>query len=286
MTRLIKLAISLLVYVASFCRDQVRLLRGRANKPCCVVLYYHIVESHQRQRFASQMDMLLRWCRPVSLDKHHKLENDVRYAAVTFDDAFESVLHNALPELERRGIPSTIFVISDVLGKEVGWEGYPGRTMSAEQLMALPSDRVRIGSHTVSHPLLTSLKEKEAKQELHESKVRLEQLLPYPITSFSFPYGAFNERLVQWCREAGYKRTFTTLPRLAGVNSNEFVIGRVSAEPSDWPLEFYLKLNGAYRWLPFAFTAKQKILALFGAVPNEGESPSLGAVRALENKSE
>src|SRR5207245_1160814 len=79
---------------------------------------------------------------------------------------------------------------------------------------------------------------------------------------FSFPHGSFNAKLVEWCREAGYERVFTILPTLAFSDPREFVTGRVSVEPTDWPLEFRLKLLGAYRWLPFGFGLKRKILSM------------------------
>ena len=84
------------------------------------------------------------------------------------------------------------------------------------------------------------------------------------IRLFSFPYGAENDRLVDLCREAGYERVFTILPRLALLDPQEYVTGRVVVDPTDWPLEFRLKLLGAYRWLPRAFAWKRK---LFPAPP-------------------
>lgn len=284
MTRLLKLAVSLFVYALSYCRDRIRRALGKHCESYCVVLYYHIVGSESRKRFASQLDMLLRWSQPIAAHDTPCLEDGVRYAAVTFDDAFESILQNALPELEKRGIPSTIFAISDFLGKEVDWEGYPDRIMSAEQLKSLPADRVKIGSHTLSHPMLPALSEEEAKRELQQSRLSLQHLLSYPITTFSFPYGAFNEQLVEWCRDAGYERIFTTLPQLAWFNKNDFVLGRVSVEPTDWPIEFYLKLTGSYRWLPLAFMAKRKMLAYFRTASKARELAPPSPIPAVHSK--
>jgi hypothetical protein len=63
------------------------------------------------------------------------------------------------------------------------------------------------------------------------------------------------------CREAGYERIFTTLPVFAFAEPGEFVVGRVRVDPTDWPLEFRLKLAGAYRWLPAAFAFKRLIVS-------------------------
>jgi len=100
-----------------------------------------------------------------------------------------------------------------------------------------------------------------AKRELAESRANLEKMLNEEVRLFSFPYGDFNKKLVLWCRESGYHRVFTISPTLAFSNPEEFVTGRIEVEATDWPIEFRLKVLGAYRWLPLAFALKQKILS-------------------------
>jgi peptidoglycan/xylan/chitin deacetylase (PgdA/CDA1 family) len=276
--KLLKLLISLGFFGISYARDLIRRLSGTPVPGRCVVLYYHSVHPEQKERFARQMDILVRQAQPIPAGNMAPLSGGRRCVAVTFDDAFESVLRNALPELEKRRIPATIFVIAGVMGRTTGWEGYPERTMTLDELKKLPSDLVTIGSHTMTHPALPLISEQEAKNELTESRAKLEALLHKRINLFSFPFGAFEEKMVGWCREAGYERIFTTLPHLAFSNPQEFVTGRVSVEPDDWLLEFRLKLFGAYRWLPWAFSLKRRLLpnqmhrAKVGktAVPNPG----------------
>jgi hypothetical protein len=53
------------------------------------------------------------------------------------------------------------------------------------------------------------------------------------------------------------------MPWNAFRKEEEFLSGRVKAEPTDWPLEFRLKLLGAYRWLPYAIKWKFMILSRF-----------------------
>ena len=100
--------------------------------------------------------------------------------------------------------------------------------------------------------------------ELSESRLQLRKILGRDVTLFSFPHGAFDEELIESARAAGYQRVFTILPELA--LPDEFAIGRVAVEPSDWRLEFLLKLFGAYRWLVPASTLKRK-LRDFAPVP-------------------
>jgi peptidoglycan/xylan/chitin deacetylase (PgdA/CDA1 family) len=191
-----------------------------------------------------------------------------RYAAVTFDDGFQSVIENALPELEKRGIPSTLFIVTEALGqfppwlKESGVSAAKQKVMSVEQLQGLSSKLVTVGSHTLTHPRLPAIGEEHARQEISESRAKLQKILNREVKLFSFPHGAFNARLIDWCRDAGYERVFTILPTFAFADPHEFVTGRVSVEPTDWPMEFRLKLLGAYRWMPMALSIKRTILSI------------------------
>jgi peptidoglycan/xylan/chitin deacetylase (PgdA/CDA1 family) len=105
------------------------------------------------------------------------------------------------------------------------------------------------------------LPEEQARVELFDSRNKLRTLLNRDITLFSFPYGATSQRLVDLCREAGYERVFTIIPTLALSDPCEFITGRIAVDPTDWPVEFRLKLLGAYQWLPKIFKLKGRLLA-------------------------
>ena len=174
---------------------------------------------------------------------------------------------NALPELEKRHIPSVLFIVTEVLGGHPEWEYFGGDdpskelAMSAQTLKKLPSDLVVIGSHSMTHPVLPSLHRQQMLDELAGSRAKLEKLLNREVKLFSFPYGAFDERVIAVCKEVGYERVFTALPVTAFSQAHEFVTGRVGVNPTDWPIEFRLKLAGAYRWLPYAYLVKRRILS-------------------------
>ncbi len=261
--RVVCCGISLLVYLLARSTSLLRSAFGRKVGQPSLVLYYHVIESENRRQFADQMDALLRWASPIRADFKVPLSHGDPRVVVTFDDASETVLSQALPELEKRNIPFTIFVIPGLLGTSVDWYDKPDRIMSAEQLKKLSENLlVTIGSHTQTHPSLPSLTETTARAELRESKCQLESLLKKPIILFSFPYGLFNENLLRWCRDAGYERVFTTLPQVISRQKDDFAYGRVRVDPTDWPLEFYLKVAGAYQWLPAAISAKRRLTSL------------------------
>lgn len=231
------------------------------------MLCYHFVEAGQRERFARQLDILKRHAEPIRTDFAVPLPNGRQFVCVTFDDGMVSFARIALPELEKRAIPSTVFAVSGKLGQPPDWANYSDEplttelTMTATQLKEI-SGQVLIGSHTATHPMLTQMVEAEARCELEGSRKILEDVLNDKLTQFSFPYGDFNDALIKWCREAGYERVFTTLPFTFQSGTDGSVVGRVSVDPRDWDLEFRLKVLGAYQWLPLAFAVKRNIRLL------------------------
>jgi peptidoglycan/xylan/chitin deacetylase (PgdA/CDA1 family) len=260
--RALKCAISLAVYCATVFTSWMRKIARQTRPGRCVVLYYHSVPERLRERFARQLDLLVRVARPIQAAGPIRLQQGQHYAAVTFDDGLEDFFTVALPELRARQIPSLMFVIADAAGKSFGSEGSVGRVMSMEQIRSLPPDLVAIGSHTLTHPYLPAAKPTDAARELLESRLKLERNPAWPVDTFSFPFGGFADWLLDLCREAGYRRIFTTVPEFAfDGDPDAFVVGRVRVDPTDSLLEFRLKVAGAYRWLPYAVALKRKMLS-------------------------
>jgi len=266
--------LKLLISMGCFAGDSVwrLLLRMIARQPAAsyVVLYYHDVPDSQREMFARQMDIVQSLTIPVSTDDRPELSAGRRYSAITFDDGFENSLNNAVPELSARNIPATFFVTVGFLGRKAEW--WPALAPQREEKIAsydrweqLPANLITIGSHTVTHPNLATLSEQDARAELDNSRAALAQILKRKIAAFSFPYGEFTPNLVEWCYDAGYEQVFTTLPETRSGGWDKSTIGRTAVEPDDWPLEFRLKLLGAYRWLPFAISCKRKLIRALGS---------------------
>ena len=54
--------------------------------------------------------------------------------------------------------------------------------------------------------------------------------------------------LVQLALDARYRRLFTIEPTLVDPLHLGVLNGRITVDPDDSPLEFFLKIHGAYRW--------------------------------------
>lgn len=234
--------------------------------PVLTTVYYHSVRREERAAFARQMDILLRYTVPVNTARDPLTIAARQNSALTFDDGFVSVAENALPELASRGIPSVLFIPTDFLGKAPGWleeRMLPDRdqlVLDAEGVRKSDSPLVTIGSHCARHVHLTKLSEREVMDELVRSKQILEDITGKTVDLLSFPHGAYNSRIIELARQAGYRRAFSVLPIFGSSVESDFLIGRISASPRDWPLEFYLKLMGDYVWLPYLKQEIKKVL--------------------------
>jgi peptidoglycan/xylan/chitin deacetylase (PgdA/CDA1 family) len=60
-----------------------------------------------------------------------------------------------------------------------------------------------VGSHTLTHPHLSSLSPVEAAREISDGKRAVEDIINRPATSFCYPYGAYRAEHVEMVKEAG-----------------------------------------------------------------------------------
>ena len=265
-TRLIKLFISVGFFIAAWIFNIVFKVLVVKRQKSCSVLVYHSIWGDERLLFAQQMDTLLKIASPIDVSKLEKEYTQGTPVLVTFDDGFRSFRENALPELEKRKIPVVLFIPSQCLGERPRFtNNYNTKkkeiVMRPEELLSLPHTLVTIGSHCQTHPHLTLIDKDIAKKEIVDSRKDLETLLGRTINLFAFPYGEYDNQILEWSRQADYQRVFSTLPDQN--KKDDFLYGRINVNPNDWPIGFKLKVVGAYRWLPWAVFLKRKVKKLF-----------------------
>lgn len=132
---------------------------------------------------------------------------------LTFDDADVSFLEYAMPTLEDLDFPSTLFAVAGKLGQRASWVKDSRNAiplMSGQQLRSLPSHRIEIGSHSMSHRKLTELTESQAFTDLRDSRAALEDLLDRPILSLAYPHGHYSTRIMEMASSAGYVNAYST----------------------------------------------------------------------------
>jgi len=164
--------------------------------------------------------------------------------ALTFDDGFKTVRSAALPLLNDRALPFTLFVVTDFVGRDNGWPSQRRGIarmplLDWSELAELRDAGAEVGSHSATHVALRALAESEWTRELADSRKRLEDRLGVAASSFAYPCGVHDgeaERRVAAC----FERAVTT--RLAYV--------RGGAAPWCLPRLESHYLQPASRWRP------------------------------------
>jgi len=223
----------------------------RASKRGVRIVHYHYVFDDEREPFERQVRFLAREFRPVSLSdaverlRLGKVEGDE--VAVTFDDGFRNQLDNAAPVLAEHGFSACFFLVTDLLDaspddarafcrerlhlplpvEPLGWDG-------AARLLELGHE---VGSHTRSHPDLTTLGPGALLDELTVSREELSRRL-VPARHLSAPYGErsrFSERVADAARAAGYESCSTAI---RGVNTSALDLYSLHRDhlSARWPL--------------------------------------------------
>lgn len=262
----LKVAVSLIYYVLRGILRYLLRLAGRPTAQQLTVLYYHGILPEERTAFSRQMDALRRGARVIPTSYLGELAPGKKCVAITFDDALTSVAENALPELAKHSFHSTIFIPVGWIGRTPGWamedDALACRSgvdleraeivMSSDELKALPASLVSLGSHSLTHPSISELDAERAKAEIADSRQQLAELSGREIVEFSFPYGDHDASALAMCRAAGYQAAYSIKPQEIDTSASELLRGRTKVDPSDGPIEFYLKFNGAYEWCGYA----------------------------------
>ncbi|MBN2035727.1 MAG: polysaccharide deacetylase family protein [Chitinispirillaceae bacterium] len=125
---------------------------------------------------------------------------------LTFDDGCRSFYTRALPVLEALNVKATLFPVAGYLGKTSTWDVLPVFShLSKSEVREISGLGHEIGSHSMTHPDLAFLNDRDLSEELNGSKKLLEDVTGKKVTSISFPYGSWNKRVWDRAVEAGYR---------------------------------------------------------------------------------
>lgn len=184
------------------------------------IVMYHDVLAEQQVSFdltPAQLEAHLQLIRdrgltPVTLDQ---VVQHLRSGAplpekpilLTFDDGYAGHFEYVYPLLKRYQMPAVFSIFTGKLDGQIAGRS----TVTWEQLKVMAADPlVTIAAHSVTHPPdLTQLSDDVLRQEIVDSKARLEAELDIPIKYFTYPAGYYNARVAAAVADAGYLAALT-----------------------------------------------------------------------------
>lgn len=129
------------------------------------------------------------------------------------------------------------------------YDGEAHDFMSWDEARRLVSLGFELGSHTVSHPILSRLERDALARELNESRMVIRRETASQCLALAYPNGStadFSPEVLSAAGEAGYSVAFSVEDCIAGAAPRRFAIPRVSV-PGHAPLAvFYSRASGLY----------------------------------------
>lgn len=163
--------------------------------------------------------------------------------ALSFDDGLAETMATAAAVLTARGLTATAFIPTGLMGKPHPDLAGGQRIVGRSQVLELAAAGLEIGSHSIHHRDLATLRPAEALEELRRSRADLEDLLGTPVRSLAYPFGSFDVHTMQAAREAGY----SVACGATGIAPwRPYAVPREVVYPTATPLRLRLKMAGLY----------------------------------------
>jgi biofilm PGA synthesis lipoprotein PgaB len=182
-----------------------------------VVLQYHHIDNDTSASTSTSVELFRQQIehirskeyKIVSLpDLIYQLKNrtvmEGNIVAITFDDGYESVYHNAFPILKTYKIPFTIFVNTESI------EENRKNHVSWAQLREMKKHGATIANHTHRHSHLIRYQEdiegwtKRVSKEINKAQRIINERLNQDIKLLAYPYGEFDTDTLKLIRSLNY----------------------------------------------------------------------------------
>jgi hypothetical protein len=195
--------------------------------PKKVGIYFHNIRNDEVKYFVQMLDYFLEkeyvFCGP-----NEYLTSNKKCVFLSFDDNHKEWLEIG-KLLYDRGLVGTFFcnsgVIRDITDddkikdyyKRIDYKGI-GIPLSTDEIILLNKQYTQIiGSHSINHYNLAALSVYDAKNEIINDKLRLQDILGIEVDHFSYPFGMkrfFNSELRSYCLDIGFTTISNAIPGL------------------------------------------------------------------------
>jgi len=191
---------------------------------------------------------------PMTRRLNDPISQHSKYVVITFDDGYLDFYTHAFPLLRNYSYSATVFLPTAFINNKRS-SFKQKHCMTWDEVRHLGKEGISFGSHTVNHPQLKNLNEKEIEDELRSSKEIIENETGIAVDSFSYPFafpqedGAFLTRYKEKLITHNYRMAVTTIIGRTFIGDDSFFLKRIPVNNGDDRLLFQSKLFGTYDWL-------------------------------------
>lgn len=221
---------------------------------------------------------------------HHKLDTK-KLVFICFDDGWKGNL-DLIEVIEEYNVPISIFVTTDAIKEGNYWweyalikgqEKYSGikklldfkklsestfkekmailkrhyclerSCITLDELKKMSENKlITIGSHTVSHPILTKCSYETQFRELMESRRLIRQFLNKDVDYLAYPNGSYDKDTIELAEKSGYRLGLTTNPGDIDIETvNPYTIPRNALYDNGGYFENISKILGIWQKIIF-----------------------------------
>jgi len=174
------------------------------------ILGYHKIDEGETtslltktELFRDQVDYLTNTakCNWITMNRlSYYIKNNEKLPTNTcimnFDDGIQNQYDNVICKLNEHKVPATYYIAIDNIGKNNYY-------MSMDLLYKLKEIGHDIEAHTLNHARLSDLTYEEQEEQIIGSKNKLKEL-GFNITTFAYPYGAYNDDTIDILKKSEY----------------------------------------------------------------------------------
>lgn len=239
------------------------------NKRQVVILCYHGVTKRAERssqdkhglhvrvdRFVMHLDHLQRYYHVIPLREFVDASVANRplpphSVILTFDDGYRNFLTVAASSLAERGLPASVFLITDLVRND---QPDPSRNWAAEDDETFLSwaevrdlreqEGFDFGSHTCSHLKLSTLPAEEAEKEMRRSQAAIVAQLNASDFALAYPYGDYSALVAERARDIGYSCALTTEDGPNPQTANIYTLRRTLVGDDDDEATFAVRVSG------------------------------------------
>lgn len=96
------------------------------------------------------------------------------------------------------------------------------------EINEMANNGMDFGNHTMTHPMMTHISEKELQREVQEARIRLQSELRRPISGFVYPSGDYNELVRETVRKTGHSYACTSDSGFFTQGDDPYLLKRVN----------------------------------------------------------